>query len=77
MIRRVTQREFRNESDRIMPALEGRRLHRYAYGVPVGELVPVKARVFVAAELVLAASKATRNPTDFASLSALLEVVAV
>jgi prevent-host-death family protein len=58
MSRRITQRELRNESGRIMRALDkGKSFTVTRNGVPVGELVPVKPRVFVAAELVTAVFK--------------------
>jgi len=53
MSRRITQRELRNESGRIMRALDkGESFTVTRNGVPVGELVPVRPRVFVAAEAV-------------------------
>jgi prevent-host-death family protein len=56
MSRRITQRELRNESGRIMRALDkGEAFTVTRNGVPVGELVPVRPRVFVAAEAVAAA----------------------
>ena len=56
MSRRITQRELRNESGRIMRALDqGESFTVTRNGVPVGELVPVRPRVFVAAEAVAAA----------------------
>jgi antitoxin (DNA-binding transcriptional repressor) of toxin-antitoxin stability system len=56
MSRRITQRELRNEGGRIMRALhKGHSFTVIRNGVPVGELVPVKRRVFVAAEAVAAA----------------------
>ena len=56
MSRRITQRELRNESGRIMRALDkGESSTVTRNGVPVGELVPVRPRVFVAAEAVAAA----------------------
>jgi antitoxin (DNA-binding transcriptional repressor) of toxin-antitoxin stability system len=56
MTRRVTQRELRNDSGRIMRALDkGRAFIVTRNGVPVGELVPLRQRVFVPAEAVLAA----------------------
>ena len=59
MSRRVTQRELRNESGRIMRALDrGEAFTITRNGVPVGELVPLRPRVFVAAESVAAAFKA-------------------
>ncbi len=56
MSRRITQRELRNESGRIMRALDkGESFTVTRNGVPVGELVPVRPRVFVSAETVAAA----------------------
>jgi prevent-host-death family protein len=56
MSRRITQRELRNESGRIMRALDrGESFTVTRNGVPVGELLPVRARMFVAAEVVAAA----------------------
>ena len=56
MSRRITQRELRNESGRIMRALDkGESFTVTRNGVPVGELVPMRPRVFVAAETVATA----------------------
>ena len=56
MSRRITQRELRNESGRIMRALDkGKNFIVTRNGVPVGELTPLKQRVFVPAEVALAA----------------------
>ena len=56
MPRRITQRELRNESGRIMRALDkGESFTVTRNGVPVGDLVPVRPRVFVTAEAVAAA----------------------
>jgi prevent-host-death family protein len=56
MSRRITQRELRNESGRIMRALDkGESFTVTRNGVPVGELVPVRPRVFVPADAVAAA----------------------
>jgi prevent-host-death family protein len=56
MSRRITQRELRNDSGRIMRALDkGESFTVTRNGVPVGELVPVRPRVFVAADAVAAA----------------------
>ena len=58
MTRRITQRELRNESGRIMRALDrGQAFTVTRNGVPVGELVPVRPRAFVAAESVVAVFK--------------------
>lgn len=56
MSRRITQRVLRNESGRIMRALDtGKSFTVTRNGVPVGELTPVRQRVFVPAESVIAA----------------------
>jgi prevent-host-death family protein len=56
MTRHITQRELRNESGRIMRALDrGKSFIVTRNGVPVGELIPIRQRVFVPAEAVLAA----------------------
>ena len=48
MSRQVTQRELRNDSGRIMRALDrGTSFIVTRNGVPVGELVPLRPRVFV------------------------------
>ena len=47
---RITQRELRNDSGRIMRALdEGKSFTVTRNGVPVGELTPLRRRVFVPA----------------------------
>ena len=56
MSRRITQRELRNDSGRIMRALDkGKAFIVTRNGVPVGELIPLRQRVFVPAEAVVAA----------------------
>jgi antitoxin (DNA-binding transcriptional repressor) of toxin-antitoxin stability system len=56
MRRRITQRELRNDSGRIMRDLDrGRAFIVTRNGVPVGELSPMRQRVFVPTETVLAA----------------------
>jgi antitoxin (DNA-binding transcriptional repressor) of toxin-antitoxin stability system len=56
MSRRITQRELRNDSGRIMRALDqGKAFVVTRNGVPVGELTPLRQRVFVAAEAAVAA----------------------
>ena len=56
MSRRITQRELRNESGRVMRALDkGKSFVVTRNGVPVGELIPLRHRVFVPAEAALAA----------------------
>jgi prevent-host-death family protein len=54
--RRITQRELRNDSGRIMRALDrGESFTVTRNGVPVAELVPVRPRIFVAADAAAAA----------------------
>lgn len=54
MSRHITQRELRNESGRIMRGLDkGRTFVVTRNGVPVGELIPLRQRLFVPAEAVL------------------------
>jgi prevent-host-death family protein len=68
MSRRITQRELRNESGRIMRALDtGKRFIVTRNGVPVGELIPVRQRAFVPTEAALAAflSAPRLNPARF------------
>ena len=56
MTRRVTQRELRNDSGRIMRALDkGQAFIVTRNGVPVGELTPLRQRVFVPTATALAA----------------------
>ena len=56
MVRRITQRELRNESGEIMRALDrGESFVVTRNGVAVGELVPIRRRRFVPAELMVAA----------------------
>ena len=56
MSRRITQRELRNDSGRIMRALDkGKAFVVTRNGVPVGELIPLRQRVFVPAEAVVTA----------------------
>jgi prevent-host-death family protein len=56
MSRPITQRELRNESGEIMRALDrGESFVVTRNGIPVGELVPVRRRRFVATDTVLAA----------------------
>ena len=54
--REITQRELRNGSGDIMRALDrGEAFVVTRNGVPVGELVPLRARQFVAADAAVAA----------------------
>ena len=56
MSQRITQRELRNESGRIMRALDrGKAFVVTRNGVAVGELIPLRQRMFVPAEAALAA----------------------
>ena len=56
MARAITQRELRNDSGRIMRALDkGRSFIVTRNGVPVGELTPIRQRQFVPVDVVLAA----------------------
>ena len=56
MPRRITQRELRNDSGRIMRAVDkGQSFTVTRNGVPVAELVPMRPRVFVPADTALAA----------------------
>jgi prevent-host-death family protein len=56
MSERITQRELRNDSGRVMRALDkGKSFVVTRNGVPVGELIPLRQRVFVPAEAALAA----------------------
>lgn len=51
MSREITQRELRNDSGEIMRALDkGESFVVTRNGVPVGELIPLRQRMFVAAE---------------------------
>jgi prevent-host-death family protein len=56
MSRRITQRELRNDSGRIMRALDrGKTFVVTRNGRPVGELVPLRQRAFVPSEVAQAA----------------------
>ena len=56
MRRRITQRDLRNDSERIIRALaKGESFTVTRNGVPVGELVPIRPRQFVPVETVVAA----------------------
>lgn len=55
MAREITQRELRNESGEIMRALDhGESFVVTRNGVPVGELMPLRQRRFVASEAAVA-----------------------
>ena len=54
-MREITQRELRNESGKIMRALDqGEAFIVTRNGVPVGELTPLRQRQYVAAEAAIA-----------------------
>ena len=56
MSQRITQRELRNDSGRVMRALDrGKAFVVTRNGVPVGELIPVRQRRFVPVEAAAAA----------------------
>lgn len=56
MARQITQRELRNGSGDIMRALDrGETFVVTRNGVPVGELLPLRARRFVSADAAIAA----------------------
>jgi prevent-host-death family protein len=56
MTRRITQRELRNQSGDIMRALDrGESFVVTRNGTPVGELLPLRPRRFVAADAAIAA----------------------
>ena len=58
MSRKVTQRELRNESGKIMRELdEGETFIVTRNGIPVGELAPLRRHRFVAAEMAVALFK--------------------
>lgn len=66
MAREVTQRALRNESGKIMRALDrGESFVVTRNGVPVGELIPLRQRQFVATDAALAVF-ASAPPIDFA-----------
>jgi antitoxin (DNA-binding transcriptional repressor) of toxin-antitoxin stability system len=55
MSRRISQRELCNESGRIIRALDkGKAFVVTRNGVPVGELIPLRQRVFVPTDAALA-----------------------
>lgn len=56
MSRRISQRELRNDSGRILRALDrGKTFVITRNGVPVGELIPLRGRTFVPADVAVAA----------------------
>ena len=55
MSRRITHRELRNDSGRILRALDrGKTFVITRNGVPVGELIPLRGRTFVPADVAVA-----------------------
>jgi prevent-host-death family protein len=79
MAREISQRELRNESGEIMRALDrGEMFVVTRNGVPVGELTPLRKRLFVSADGgPLELPLYTRNPSDFHELEGLLEIIPV
>lgn len=77
MTREITQRELRNDSGEIMRALDrGESFVVTRNGAPVGELIPLRRRRFVSAEVVMGAfAGAPRiDPTWFrADIDSLLD----
>jgi prevent-host-death family protein len=68
--RRISQRELRNESGKIMRALDrGESFVVTRNGVPVGDLMPLRQRRFVAAANAVAAF-AGAPPVEFARFRA-------
>jgi prevent-host-death family protein len=68
MTREITQRELRNDSGEIMRALDqGEPFLVTRNGTPVGELIPLRRRRFVSAEVVMGAfARAPRiDPAKF------------
>ena len=68
LMREITQRELRNDSGDIMRALDrGESFVVTRNGAPVGELIPLRRRRFVSAEVVMGAfAGAPRiDPTRF------------
>ena len=75
MPREITQRELRNESGKIMRALDrGETFVVTRNGVSVGELAPVQRHRFVAKDVAVAAF-ATAPETDFERLRAELDAL--
>ena len=75
MIRKITQRELRNQSGELMRALDrGETFVVTRNGVPVGELTPIRSKRFVPAETAWAAF-ANSPPIDFARFRADLDAV--
>ncbi len=76
MERRITQRELRNESGKIMRALDrGESFVVTRNGVPVGELHPIRHQRFVPADVVTAVFAGAPS-VDLRRLHADLDAVA-
>jgi antitoxin (DNA-binding transcriptional repressor) of toxin-antitoxin stability system len=76
MTRTISQRELRNESGKVMRALErGERFVITRDGIPVGELGPIRPRRFVPREEVLAIFHGAPR-IDYRQLRADLDAVA-
>lgn len=76
MSREITQRELRNDSGEIMRKLdEGETFIVTRNGVPVGELIPLRRRRFIAAEAAVALFR-TAPAVDAAQFRADLDQVA-
>jgi len=74
--REITQRELRNQSGEIMRALDdGDEFVVTRNGVPVGELLPLRRRQFVATDA-LAGAFTGAAPVDYAALRSDLDAVA-
>lgn len=75
MSREITQRELRNQSGEIMRDLdEGETFIVTRNGVPVGELLPLRRRRFIAAETAVAMFRAA-PPVDYERFRADLDTV--
>jgi len=76
MYHEITQRELRNESDRVMRALDaGESFVVTRNGTPVGELLPFRRRGLVSKASVLSAFSHAA-PVDFYRFRADLDVLA-
>jgi prevent-host-death family protein len=75
MAREISQRELRNDSGEIMRQLDaGESFIVTRNGVPVGELLPLRRRRFVAAEAAVAMFRSA-PPVDYARFRADLDEV--
>jgi antitoxin (DNA-binding transcriptional repressor) of toxin-antitoxin stability system len=76
MAREITQRELRNESGKIMRALdEGETFTVTRNGVPVGELTPLRRHRFVATDAAIELFR-TAPAVDYKALRADLDAIA-